>query len=433
MKRGELTGAFALVLTVVSACSSAETVAIQDGAIAIDKTFEDPAKILPRDFEGTLASVISPDDVGQTFGLDDDLIPYPDTYWPFRLPDWQPGTPPETGAIIAHNGIDDRWQGADIASPLERFMAVADPSRLSDAKAWELNHHGENRPNVSWWMGHCNGWTAAAMVNPPLKHGVSVKPTSDGNLLECSSGESGCTTFEIGDINAVEAEVFGSAPTTLIGARCDTALEDIPRDEHGRILQKGCRGLNAGALVIVLANRMKNVKKVPSFVPKPIAINAQDEANTDQIWNQPAYRYQVNEARAISETEAIAMTTKLQPGALPPTTYPWNAEAKGFFRVDIGIKWVEETERPNTTVVSGAATTQTTRFAAVLELDGNPNDPATRIIGGEYLDDPAVGANRLTVPPFVWTANGLPSDSVTRQNPFVKASVVQQLVGFATR
>jgi hypothetical protein len=430
----EVIGASALVLVVASACSSSETVTgIQGSDIAIDKSFEDPATILPPDFEGTLATVISPGDVGQTFGVDDDHIPYPDTYWPFRLPDWHEGMPPDTGPIIAHNGIDDRWQGADIDSPLEKYMAVTDPSKLTDAKQWELSHHGENRPNVHWWMGHCNGWTAAAMVNPPLKRGVTVKPTSGGDIVECSSGESGCTHLEIGDINAFEAEVFESAPTTFLGARCDTALADIPRDENGRILQKGCRGLNSGALVIVLANRMKNVKNVPDFVPKPIAIDAQSEANTDQIWNQPAYRYQVNEARAISEADAIAMTTKPQPTAPPPTTYPWNAAARGFFRVDIGIKWVGESDRANTKFVSGALSTQTTRFVAVLELDGDPNNPATRIIGGEYVDDPVAGATRLTVPPFVWTANGLPSDSSTGHNPLVKASVVQKLVGFATR
>jgi hypothetical protein len=431
----KLGGASVLVLMVASACSSGEAATgSQDSPIAIDKSFEDPAKILPPDFEGTLAAVISPADVGQTFGVDDDRIPYPDSYWPFRLPDWQPGTPPDPGPIIASNGIDDRWQGADITSPLERYMALTDPAKLGDAKSWEFSRHGEGRPRVSWWMGHCNGWTAAAMINPPLEHGVSVKRTSDGEIVECSgSGEPGCTTFEIGDINAVEAEVFGSAPTTLIGARCDTALEDIPRDEHGRILQRGCRGLNSGALVIVLANRMKNVKNAPSFVPKAIAINVQTEETTDQIWNQPAYRYQVNEARAISEAEAITMTTKLEPGAAPPTSYPWNPAAKGFFRVDIGIQWVEETERPNTKVVSGALHTQTSRFVAVLELDGEPGSPATRIIGGEYLDDPVAGANRITVAPFVWTANGVPSDSATRHNPFVKASVVQKLVAFATR
>ena len=41
------------------------------------------------------------------------------------------------------------------------------------------------------------------------------------------------------------------------------------------------------------------------------------------------------------------------------------------------------------------------RCAAVIELDGDPVNPASNVIGGEFLDDPTTGANRLTVPPFV--------------------------------
>ena len=39
-----------------------------------------------------------------------------------------------------------------------------------------------------------------------------------------------------------------------------------------------------------------------------------------------------------------------------------------------------------------------------LELDAPPNDPNAVIIGGEYIDDASVGADRLTVPPFVWAS-----------------------------
>jgi hypothetical protein len=429
MKRMTWVGVMGLGMLVgVAACSSGpeSDADAQDQDISIDKNTEDPSKILPGDFAANLTSLIGPEDVGKSFGLDDAHIPYPDTYWPFRFVD------EKTNKTISRNGIDDRWQGAEEASPLEKYMALADTAHVADARAWEKKNHGEDVPNVANWFGHCPGWTGAAMVNPPLAKGVSAKRSDDGQLVACTKGEDGCTTFEIGDINALEAEVFLDGPSGFLGARCDTKPKDIPRDRNGRVLKAGCRGLNSGALVVVLANRLKNVKKVGNFVPKAIAIDAQNEFNTDQIWNQPAYRYEVNAARAITEEEAIKLTNKRQLGTLPKT-YPFNNLAKGFFQVDIGIKWVQE-NGPNRALVSGALSTQTMRFSAVLELDGDPTNPATKIIGGEYLDDKATGANRLTVPPFVWTADGVSSDDSTDgHNPFVKGSIVQQLVGLAAR
>jgi hypothetical protein len=406
-------------------CSSGGGDAVDgDGsAIAIDPNAEDPAKILPQGFVSTLQAVISPDDVGKQFGLDDDHVPYPDTFWPFRFID------DDTQQVLAKNGIDDRWLDENQPSPLEKYMGLLDPTHTPDAKTWEQTHHGEKVPNVASWFGHCPGWTAAAMVNKPLTHGASVKKDASGQLALCASGDDGCTTFEIGDINGLEAEAFVDSHSIFLGARCDTAPSDIPRDANGRVMKSGCRGLNSGALMVILANKMKNVSKADGFTPKAIAIDAQNEFNTDQIWNQPAYRYQVNDARALSEAEAIQATSTPQGGVLP-TKYAFNDAAKGWFRVDIGIKWVQE-NGPNQKPVSGLRSTQTMRFVAVLELDGDPASPATRIIGGEYVDDPAAGANRLTVPPFVWTADAPGPDVNPRHNPFVKGSLVQQLVKLA--
>jgi hypothetical protein len=392
--------------------------------IAIDKRTEDPAKILPPDFDSRLTALIGPQDVGKSFGLDDQHVPYPDTYWPFRFFD------DDSKKLLANNGIDDRWQGQSEPSPLEKYMATVDPSKSSDARAWEKKNHGEDVKDVANWFGHCPGWTAAAMFNAPLTKGVSAK-MSGGQMVECNKGEAGCQTFDIGDINALEAEVFLDSEGAFLGARCDTKPTDIQRDKNGRVLQTGCRGLNPGALVVILANRMKNVKNAANFVPRAIAIDAQNEFNTDQIWNQPAYRYQVNDARAITEQDAIKATHK-KAGPLP-AKYEFNSDAKGFFRVDLGIKWVQE-NGPNRKMVSGLLSTKVMRFAAVLELDGDPNSPATRIIGGEFLDDPASGANRLVVPPFVWSADGLqPDNQANGHNPFVKGSIVQQIVKLALK
>lgn len=67
--------------------------------------------------------------------------------------------------------------------------------------------------------------------------------------------------------------------------------------------------------------------------------------------------------------------------------------------MDVTLHWVSETAGPNTTVVSGAETTRTTRMVTVIELDRPATDSAARVVGGEYLDDDRVGADRLRVAP----------------------------------
>ncbi len=101
-----------------AACSTAED-DVGDGSqdIAIDKNTEDPARILPPDFDTRLSALISPADVGKSFGLDDAHVPYPDTYWPFRVID-------ENKEVVARNGIDHRWQGPREASPLEKYARL---------------------------------------------------------------------------------------------------------------------------------------------------------------------------------------------------------------------------------------------------------------------------------------------------------------------
>src|SRR5438067_1260566 len=62
---------------------------------------EAPERLLPG-ATVTLADIISEGDKGQDFGVDDDHVPYPDTYWPFT-----------------EEGIHAKWNGGD-ASPLDK-------------------------------------------------------------------------------------------------------------------------------------------------------------------------------------------------------------------------------------------------------------------------------------------------------------------------
>ena len=328
-------------------------------------------------------------------------------------------------STFTQGGTDANWNGD--GSPIEKYMGVLDSANVKAAKDWEASNHGPNVPGVADWWGHCPGWTGAAMSNAPIQHAVSVQSDGNGGISACNAGDAGCTTFQIGDINALMAEVWVDGASSFIGARCDTKPSDIQRDAYGRIVRNGsgCKGLNAGALMVVLGQRMKGAQQ-------SLAIDAQSKFNTDQIWNQPAYRYKVYRYETL-DVKAAANLVAYGTRSGDKTVYEWDAQANGFAFVDVGIQWVSESG-PNTTPVSGSQSTRETRFVAVLELSADASDQSSRIIGGEFLDDASVGADRLTVPPFVWVSNGAgpesldPSSNGNNHNPWIHPSAVQQLI-----
>lgn len=60
---------------------------------------------------------------------------------------------------------------------------------------------------------------------------------------------------------------------------------------------RGCQGVNAGTLLIALGNLMKLMRY--AFV-----VDSQTPFSTNEVWNQPAYRYTVNEVRPLGEESA---------------------------------------------------------------------------------------------------------------------------------
>jgi hypothetical protein len=396
---------------------------------------EDPNGVV-QNASRQLASNISAADVGQTFGVAGDKIPYPDTYWPMKLDNWGANDP---------GGIDRQWQnddhngpnGPDTSSPLEKFHKLffpGDAQRLARAKAWEFANHGPGVPGVQSWFGHCPGWTGASMFNRPIQHSASLA-LQGGDLVACNQGDDGCVTFEIGDFDALMAETYNAANSTFVGARCDTAPDRIRFDKDGRVADqqdngRGCRGVNFGTLIIAAANLMKK--------GLPFAIDAQTRLNTDQIWNQPAYAYKVLGYKELKEQQAASLVKNCKKGGRctdsdrTATSYvkevPTSPDARGWVRVDLDFSWVQE-NGPNTIVVSGLDSTQHHVLSGIIELDANGN-----ISGGEYLEDRQVGSQRLKNFPFIWTilgpADDLPvnDDPQAGYNPYVTSSLVEQLI-----
>jgi hypothetical protein len=372
-------------------------------------TFERPEGLVAT-ASRLLADTIGPADVGKEFEVAPERVPYPDTYWPFL-----------------YGGTDFHWnrRGRDQRSPLEKYLAITAPYATEMAQAWELFNHGMAVPGVQTWHGHCPGWAAASTTNAPILHPVFAGSDGRGGIVPCHEGESGCVRFEIGDVNALMAEVYLDGPVSIIGANCHTPPWAISRDRYGRVLVQGCNGLNAGSYLVTLATLLKRYAV-------PFVVDLQKPNKTDEVWNQPAYGYKVYDFRPLTASAAanlVAHGGTEGAGA----SYAWDPAAKGFAFVDIGLRFVGE-HGPNIGVFPGTRSTFELRTAAVIELDADAGSPTATIIGGEYLDLPSSHATRLEVAPYVWVARGPGPENLSldvgsnHHNPFVRPSVVAKLI-----
>ena len=357
-----------------------------------------------------LADAISADDIGKDFGVPEGRVPYADTYWPFVL-----------------GGANATWnpRGRDPRPPIEKYMAITDPYRTELAEIWEYLNHGPGEPGVTTWHGHCPGWSAAATTHTPVLHAVFAGSDGRGGITGCREGDRGCVRFEIGDVNALMAEVYLDGPYSLIGTTCNLPSFAIPRDPFGRILARGCDGVNAGSLLVAASTLLKRNQVA-------FTIDLQKPTTTDQIWNQPTYRYHVYDYHPLTEAAAANLVER---GATEgrETVYRWNSAARGFAFVDLGLRFVGE-QGPNLLVVPGARSTYEMRVSAVIELDADPADPRALIIGGEYLDLPASHATRLNVAPYLCVSRGAGPEVLSpyvggdHHNPYVRPSLVERLI-----
>ncbi len=182
------------------------------------------------------------------------------------------------------------------------------------------------------------------MTHAPILHPVFAGADGRGGIAACREGDWGCVRFEIGDVNALMAEIYIDGPSALIGAHCNTPVHAIPRDRFGRVLKAGCSGVNAGSLLVAAATLLKRNQI-------PFAIDAQSPDKTAEIWNQPTYRYHVYDYHPITAAEAANLVAR-GAKAGPETAYRWNPAARGFAFVDLGLRFVGE-EGPHLLARSG--------------------------------------------------------------------------------
>lgn len=301
-----------------------------------------------------------PSDIGRTFSVPDDALPFSASYWPMK-----------------NNGILARWQGRGSLSPAEKygtlFLDRAEQRSLYD---WIRQNQGSGVPNVRLWFGICHGWAASAVVDKAPQHKISVRRVERGGTAtveECGGRGAGCITVTPGDITALLAEAYSAPDARYIGERCDTAPSRFRYDSSGRIIQPNCRA-NAGTLFLIATHFIKQNRR--SFV--------MSVTNNAEIWNQPVYAYRLDEYRTIARDAAVDLIDPQK------RTYDFNPAAVGFRHVTLTMRWAQEAQptvdRPPPLLPRDA------KYEFVLELDANG-----AVLGGEW-----VGRNKKDHPPFYW-------------------------------
>ena len=348
-------------------------------------------------------------------------IPWPDTYWP-----------------TYKDGINDRWQGKDKLSPAEKYDVAFNnwnPSAVEglrpmnaskcNPEEWDAEYYDNlgpaaaytsgqkgnkktrdaavagklkdncnakddgdciracddneslsdsargyckkrcNRGGVETWWGLCHAWVPAAMLEEEPQHAVE----HEGQR------------FEISDIKALLIEKYNRSHAYMIGGRCNE--REVDRDDQGRITDEECRDTNAGSYHVVMANFLGMMKRSV----------AEDRTYNYEVWNQPIIEWKVNEMKELTEQEAI---TELGMGP-DVTAYPYNDEAKKWFRVKATSHYITESHASTEAYTDTISTyTRQDNYDYILELDEDG-----KINGGEWL-----GSSRTSHPDFLWLPTG---------------------------
>lgn len=346
---------------------------------------------------------------------------WPDTYWP-----------------TYKDSTNDRWQGKDELSPLEKYDAAyngwaIEPGfmdlkpfdidnceagfdkeyyeKLGPAARWMSNNKGNKRARdlvyrdgsetpvcdeeteeaVERWWGLCHAWAPAAINEPEPTYPVTVNGI----------------TFYQADIKALIQTVYDSSKSIILGGRCNA--KDVERDEQGRPTDSKCRDTNAGSFHVIMTNFL-GIHKM-GFL--------EDRTYDYEVWNQPVQKFEVTQLNEVDLAKALELT------GLEGDAYTYNPEAKRFAEVFATLTYITESHAEARALVPELARYERTdNYQYLLEMDADGN-----IIGGEWLQ--GRGGNTTwgvsEQPDFLWFSTG-PATGFTRANPHVSYDKVKELI-----
>lgn len=280
-----------------------------------------------------------------------EVVPWSGWWWPMRADG------------VAAGGTD---------SPMAKYSRAFG---LGDAPVqWERQNHGSggSRKPEAWW-GHCNGWAAAAILEPVparsvQRNGVTLTATDVSGLL--SSVYFGCRAIGLDDRYA--------------------GADEPAVDSYGRPTDRTYRDVNPAVLHLLACNRIGVDKK--AFVA--------DISPGSQVWNHPVWAFEVRELRELRDGAAAveAITAKSHSGP-----YPFNPSAVRFFAVTAKFRVTLGLNGPEAPANAGnAARNVWMEYRYVLETDKDGN-----VLGGEWALD-----SRKNHPDFCWVPL-TPSSSYT--------------------
>jgi hypothetical protein len=282
--------------------------------------------------------------------------PWPDTYWPSYeggvSSRWNSSNPqpfayvPPTLAQLRSMSPDQLME----LSPAEKFDILRGDYNYSLVQS----ERSRTSPSDETWEGICHGWAPASTLYAEPQ--PVVLANADGISIPFGSA----------DVKAMLSYYQGQvaqAPTQFLGLRCNVKIEDY---DSARANADDCKGVNAGAFHIVLANQI-GIKN-QSFIA--------DVTRDFQVWNHPIAGF----------SSSIQSKADISPTAAPGTVRELQVQTRMFYVVESNAQW-------SSLVASDYTTARNYNYTLELNDSGE-------IIGGEWLQ-----ADR---PDFLWNQQRVP-------------------------
>lgn len=282
--------------------------------------------------------------------------PWPDTYWPSY-----------------QGGISDRWMDleseaftyqllslSELKSLSKEQLSVLSPAEKFDILRGDYSYplvrseRLRTSPEDEGWEGLCHGWAPASVLY------------DEPAPIEMTNADGITIPFGSADIKAMLTYYQGQiarAPTQFLGLRCNVKIEDY---ESARANADDCKGVNAGAFHIVIANQIGLMNQ--SFII--------DVTRDFQVWNHPIYGFKSE----FQTKEGIS------PTAAPGTVQEILVETSMWYVVESDAIW-------NAVNALDYTTMRTYRYTLELDASGT-------IIGGEWL--------QVDRPDFMWKQEKVP-------------------------
>lgn len=357
--------------------------------------------------------------------------------WAKRFPDAKPTINklwPETYFPSAERSINNRWQGVDVASPIEKYdeafndvkAPATQPAELCGPNAkqeWDAylasagpatryvmekfqgigngfngrdddgngevdecsggkDGFGPDNTPAGWW-GLCHAWSPAAILEPEAQGPVTINGV----------------TFDRSDIHALVLAVYDDTRALMLGGRCND-MEFSPDNTKGRDANDDCMDTNPGALHVILTN----------FLGIKDAALVMDRTAGSEVWNQPIYGYEVETQKKVTAKRAMECV-----GATGDV-YTYNDEAASLYETVMNVSYLVE-GGPSNAVMAMENYLQSDSYRYILEVSD-----AGKIIGGRYCTE-SVDSH----PDFLWAPLNPVKDSF-RRNPHVSLDKVRRLL-----